>query len=75
MKKLYVKVHAFELLGGLKSDEPAPEAAPAEEPAPEAAAEVVQVFDDGALVEVMEDGVRIFEGSAVTSNGKSRKRA
>ena len=45
MKKLYVKVHTFELMGGLKDEETAAEPAPAIE-------EVVEVFDGSAVTEL-----------------------
>jgi len=62
VKKLYVKVHAFELLGGLKSEEPAQEAAPAMEEEVAEAAQVVEEFEGTEVTEL-------------TAPAKARKRA
>jgi single-strand DNA-binding protein len=50
MKKLYVKVHTFELLGGLKNEEPAEETHTVDE-------ETGEVLD-GQVVEMVEDKPR-----------------
>ena len=55
--EVYVKVHAFELLGGLKSEEPAQEAAPAWRRKWRMPRKSGEVFDEGA------DGDRVDRAS------------